>query len=189
MVYVPIIIGSPRKSGNTTILAREAGRGLAESNIAVEEFHLNELVFSGCQACYACKQEDNITCVRNDDMQRMYDALDKADGVILASPIYFGGVTGQTKNWLDRLFPYISMDLGSHLHDRIPISCIYTQNQPDATLFTGSMDSLEFALNLIGFTIRDRLIAPDLDAAFKPMATEKKDLMKQAYQIGTNLIK
>lgn len=188
MMYVPIILGSPRKSGNTAILAQEAGRGLAECNCTSEIFYLNDLTFSGCQACYACKQEDNITCIRNDDMQRLYHAINRADGVILASPIYFGGVTGQTKNWLDRLFPYISMELGSHLHDRIPISCIYTQNQPDISLFTGSMDTFEFALHLIGFSIRKRMIAPDLDTGRKPMVTGNQTLMKQAYEIGKNLI-
>lgn len=188
MSYVPIIIGSPRKSGNTTILALEAERGLHEQSITTETFFLNDLVFSGCQACYACKKEDTRSCVRNDEMQGIYHAIDNADGVIVASPIYFGGVTGQTKLWLDRLFPYIAMDLGTRLHAKIPISCIYSQNQPDANLFTGSMETFEFALHLIGFTIRDRLIAPDLDTGIKPMVTEHGSLMKQAKEIGRNLL-
>ncbi|MFH0968089.1 MAG: flavodoxin family protein [Methanobacteriota archaeon] len=188
MTYVPIIIGSPRKGGDTHTLTKEVEKGLSSRGISSEFFFLNEMTFSGCQACYACKQEENIKCTRNDDMQACYDAIDHADGLIIATPIYFGGVTGQTKLWLDRLFPYLSLDLGSHLPFKIPVSAIYTQNQPDTTLFIGAMDSLEYMLGILGFDMRDRLIAPNLDAGRKPRVSEYPDLMQNAYQIGKNLI-
>lgn len=189
MTYVPIFVGSPRKSGNTALLAKETGKGLMSKGFSTEMIFLNELAISGCQACYACKQKGNISCTCKDDMQRVYEAIEKSDGVIIASPIYFGGVTAQTKLWLDRLFPYITMELGSHLPKKIPLSCIYTQNQPDETLFTGAMNAFEYALSLIGFSIKDRLIGSDLDAGIKPMATQNYSLMTNAYQIGTNLIR
>jgi len=188
MTYVPIIIGSPRKGGDTYTLAQEVEKGLASRNISSEYFFLNEMTFSGCQACYACKQEDNIRCTRSDDMQDFYTAIDHADGLIIASPIYFGGVTGQTKLWLDRLFPYLSMSLGSHLPSKIPVSVIYTQNQPDPTLFTEAMNSFEYMLGILGFNLRKRLIAPDLDAGRKPRVSEYPNLMHNAYLIGETLI-
>ncbi|MDD1727928.1 MAG: flavodoxin family protein, partial [Methanospirillum sp.] len=153
-----------------------------------EVIMLNDLSITGCQACYACKQEDTIVCPILDDMQRIYQLIEGADGVIVATPIYFGGVTAQTKLWLDRLFPYLTMDLGSHLPRKIPLSCIYTQNQPDASYFTGAMNTFEFALGLIGFSIKNRVIGVDLDTGNKPMATEYPELMKQAWQVGTDLM-
>lgn len=144
--------------------------------------------FSGCQGCYACKQEESITCPLDDDMKEIYDAIDHADGLIIATPIYFGGVTGQTKLWLDRLFPYITIELGTNLKRKIPVSCIYTQNQPDATFFTGAMNSFEQVLEIIGFDVKDRLVAPDLDRGRKQPVSEKKSVMKKAYQIGYSLI-
>jgi len=188
MTYVPIIIGSPRKSGDTHTLALEVEKGLSSRESSSEFFFLNEMNFSGCQACYACKKEDNIRCTQNDDMQKFYDAIDHADGLIIATPIYFGGVTGQTKLWLDRLFPYLSIDLGSNLPSKIPVSVIYTQNQPDPTLFTGAMDSFEYMLGILGFNVRNRLIAPDLDAGRKPRVSEYPNLIRDAYMIGKNLI-
>jgi multimeric flavodoxin WrbA len=121
-------------------------------------------------------------------MQDIYDVLSRSDGVILATPIYFGGVTGQMKLWLDRLFPYLGIDLSSHLRKKIPLSVIYTQNQPDITLFTGAIDSFEFALSLIGFGIKGRLIAGDLDAGRKPGVFEYPDLIRGAYHLGESLI-
>ncbi len=188
MTFVPIIMGSPRKDGDTSTLAREAERGLSNKEMKTEFFILNEMNFSGCQACYGCKREDNIRCVRNDDMQEIYDTISRADGLIVATPIYFGSVSGQTKLWLDRLFPYLSTDLGSHLPGQIPVSLVYTQNQPDPALFTNAMDSFEYMLHLIGFTIRDRLVAPDLDCGRKPGVREYPHLMQRAYQLGQNLI-
>jgi len=187
MVSVPIFIGSPRK-GNTLIVAQEAEKALHSKGISTEVIMLNDLSIAGCQACYACKQEDNISCPLQDDMQRIYGLIDGADGVIVATPIYFGGVTAQTKLWLDRLFPYLTMDLGSHLPRKIPLTCIYTQNQPDASYFTGAMNAFEFALGLIGFSIKSRVIGVDLDTGNKPMATECPELMKQAWQAGIDLI-
>jgi multimeric flavodoxin WrbA len=189
MSDVPIIIGSPRKDGDTLVLAREAEKGLSGSGLSSEFFFLNEMKFSGCQACYACKQEDNIYCTRNDEMQRFYHAIDHATGLIIATPIYFGGVTGQTKLWLDRLFPYISVNLDILLPSRIPVSVIYTQNQPDPSLFTGAMNSFEYMLGVLGFDLRERLIAPDLDAGRKPRVTEYPLLMQSAFMIGKNLVK
>lgn len=188
MTYVPIIIGSPRKNGDTFSLAKETEKGLSTIGVSSEFFFLNEMTFSGCQACYACKKEDNIKCTRNDEMQIFYDALSHADGLILATPIYFGGVTGQMKLWLDRLFPYLAIDLSNNLPSRIPLSVIYTQNQPDVTLFTGSMDSFEFALRIIGFGVKDRLIAGDLDAGRKPRIEEYPQLMHDAFMLGKTLL-
>lgn len=188
MPYVPVVVGSPRRNGNTSILTGECCRGLASRGISSRTFMLNEMNYSGCQACYGCKRSDSTECVRNDDMRLMYDAIEDADGMIIATPIYFGGVTGQTKLWLDRLFPYLSMELGSHLPKKIPISCIYTQNQPDHSLFISGMDTFEYMLRLLGFDVKQRLIAPNLDFGTKPPVTRYPDCMEQAYQMGRTIL-
>lgn len=188
MTYVPIFIGSPRKSGNTVLIAKETEKGLNSNGITTEIIYLNDLAITGCQACYACKRDGTIACTVKDDMQQVYERIERADGMIIATPIYFGGVTAQTKLMLDRLFPYLSMDLGSHLPNKISLSCIYTQNQPDELLFTGAMKAFEYALGLIGFTIKDRFIGSNLDTGVKPMITDNPALMSQAFQIGKNLI-
>lgn len=187
MAFVPIFVGSPRK-GNTLILALEAQKALKNKGILTEVIMLNDLSITGCQACYACKQEGNLSCPLQDDMQMIYENICRADGVIVATPIYFGGVTAQTKLWLDRLFPYLSMDLGSLLPRKIPLVCIYTQNQPDSSYFTGAMNAFEFALGLIGFSIKNRVLGVDLDSGIKPMATEYPDLMKKAWDAGNDLL-
>ena len=61
-------------------------------------------------------QENNTTtCVLKDDMRKIHQALEDSEGLIVATPIYFAGVTAQTKTWVDRMFPYIDMKLNSRL--------------------------------------------------------------------------
>ena len=188
MKKVTIIIGSPRKNGSTGILAAEARRGLEEQGIRVETIFLNDLKIKGCQACYWCKKNDVADCAVKDDMQMIHRLIQESDGLIVASPIYFSGVTAQTKAWLDRLFPYIGMDLSPKLPRSKKVSFIFTQNQPDARLFESGIRSFMYAVGLSGLTVKAHIVACDLDAGIKPPVTEKTELMDEAYRIGRNLL-
>jgi multimeric flavodoxin WrbA len=107
----------------------------------------------------------------------------------VASPIYFGSVTAQTKVWLDRLFPFIDVKANSFLPQGKKAAFVFTQNQPDPELFLESINSFTSMLNYIGFEIKDRLISYDVDRGHnKPMVTENKEFMKKAYDLGKNLL-
>jgi multimeric flavodoxin WrbA len=108
MKKVLILIGSPRKKGSTAILAAEAAWGLNEHGVETETVFLNDMKIRGCQACYWCKKNDVADCAVKDDMQKLHPLMKECDGMIVASPIYFGGITAQAKAWLDRMFPFIS---------------------------------------------------------------------------------
>ena len=95
------INGSPRKGGNTQVLLAAILEGVADKGGEAETVRLNELDFRPCQNCGGCTKKG--TCVLIDDMTPLYDKLLAADGIIVASPIYFYGVSAQTKTFLDRL--------------------------------------------------------------------------------------
>ena len=183
-----ILIGSPRKKGSTGILAAEAERGLKEQDIETQVLFLNDLKIKGCQACYWCKKNDIADCAVKDDMKKVHQLMKECDGMIVASPIYFGSITAQTKAWLDRLFPYIGMDLSPKLPGSKKISFIFTQNQPDARIFEVPIATFMKMVGLTGLSGKDHLIAYDLDAGFKTPVNERKDFMEKAYQIGCSLL-
>src|SRR5512136_533666 len=174
MKNVLILIGSPRKKGSSAVLAAEAARGLTEQGIETETIFLNDLKIRGCQACYWCKKNDVADCAVKDDMQKLHRLMKECDGMIIASPIYFGGVTAQAKAWLDRMFPYIGIDVTPKMPAGKKVSFIFTQNQPDARLFQGGIDSFIFAVSLSGLTVKDFMIGYDLDAGNKPPVGGKK---------------
>lgn len=183
-----ILIGSPRKKGSTAVLAAEAERGLKETGVETTTLFLNDLKIKGCQACYWCKKNDVADCAVKDDMQKVHQLMKECDGMIVASPIYFGGGTAQAKLWLDRMFPYIGMDLSPKLPKTKKVSFIFTQNQPDARLFESGIGSFMYAVGLSGLSVKDHLIAYDLDAGIKPPVTEKKEFMEKAYRIGKEML-
>jgi multimeric flavodoxin WrbA len=183
-----ILIGSPRKKGSTAILAAEAERGLKEQGVETETLFLNDLKIKGCQACYWCKKNDVTECAVQDDMQTIHRLMKECDGIIVASPIYFAGVTAQTKAWLDRLFPYIGMNLSPKMPGGKKVSFIFTQNQPDIRLFGIPVRTFKQMVGLSGLSVKDHMIACDLDAGIKPPVEENAEFMEEAYRMGRELL-
>jgi len=92
--------GSPRIEGNTDILLKEALKPIYESGNDIRLFKLNFMNIKPCQDCGGCDKTG--ICIINDDMNEIYDAIREADRIILASPIFFFGVSAQAKIMIDR---------------------------------------------------------------------------------------
>ena len=86
------IVGSPRKNGNTELLTRHTLKAIAEEGLDTELVRLAGLDIRPCTACMACKKEE--ICSIEDDLFPIYLKMKKADGIILASPVYYGSATG-----------------------------------------------------------------------------------------------
>lgn len=96
--------GSPRLGGNTDLLVQAALKGIDRALNRVEYFRLNDMDIKPCQNCGGCTE--TRVCVVKDKMQQIYPAIRKADRIILASPIYFSGLSAQTKIMIDRCQPF-----------------------------------------------------------------------------------
>ena len=94
------VYGSPRKGGNTDALLDSALKGVQSTGGGIKKIYVRDLKISGCSSCYGC--EKTGICIIKDDMQEIYPLLDEADAVILASPIFFYGMTSQIKSLIDR---------------------------------------------------------------------------------------
>lgn len=92
--------GSPRIDGNTEILLNEAIKGIKEEGHDVRIFTLNSMDIEPCQDCGGC--EETGECIIDDDMSEIYAAIRDADRIILASPIFFFGLSAQAKTMIDR---------------------------------------------------------------------------------------
>jgi multimeric flavodoxin WrbA len=184
MKKVVILFGSPRKNSNTYILTKEMQRGLTDQKVESHIFYLNDMNIKGCQACYYCKSNNIPECAIKDDMQLIYKAMKEADGIIVATPIYFGDVTAQTKIWLDRQFSFIDMNVNSLIPKGKKASFIFTQNQPDPTVFVEHTTMFKQMVGFLGFEIKDTLLASNIDKDYKPMVSENKKVMNDAYELG-----
>jgi multimeric flavodoxin WrbA len=102
---VTAINGSPRAEGNTYHALARIGERLKASGIDFEILHIGGQEIRGCIGCGSCGKRRDGTCVFGDDpvngaIERMRDS----DGLVLASPVYYSGVPGTMKSFLDRAF-------------------------------------------------------------------------------------
>jgi len=95
--------GSSRKDGNTAIMIRWVFGELEKEGIETELYQMKGKKINGCIACFKCMQNKNQRCsVENDVLNECIEKMVEADGVLLASPVYFADVTPQIKSLMDR---------------------------------------------------------------------------------------
>ncbi|UCD65529.1 MAG: flavodoxin family protein [Deltaproteobacteria bacterium] len=97
---VLVFLGSPRKKGNSEILTNAMLEGVRQAGGSPEIIRLCDLEISPCISCGGCDKTGK--CVVEDDMIPLLKKIIVTDKVILASPIYFYGITAQAKAFVDR---------------------------------------------------------------------------------------
>lgn len=101
---VVAVNGSPRKNGNVSQMIQIVFQILQEEGIETEEIRVADVNLSGCIDCRMCRRPESrgICVLKGDDFNAWIKKLEAADGIILASPTYVGGVSGQLKCFMDR---------------------------------------------------------------------------------------
>ena len=99
---VLMINGSPRKNGNTSIALGEMERIFQEEGIQVETVQLGAQDTRGCIACLSCKKKGR--CVFDDLVNQTAPKFEAADGLVIATPVYFASANGSLISFIDRLF-------------------------------------------------------------------------------------
>lgn len=97
---VLVISGSYRKGGNSDTLCDEFIKGATASGNNIEKINLREKKIEFCTGCYACQNTGK--CIQKDDVQEILDKMEKADVIVMATPIYFYTMCGQMKTLIDR---------------------------------------------------------------------------------------
>lgn len=109
--------GSPRKNGNTADALRLVFLELEKAGIETEMIHVGAEKLRGCMACHACVKSQDECCVFKDDpVNEWIQKMKEADGILFGSPVYFSGVAGTMKNFLDRAFFVSSVNGGLFRH-------------------------------------------------------------------------
>ena len=201
--------GSPRPKGNTAQLLQKALEGARSIGAKTELIHISKLKMTGCTGCYACKKKGTSygKCILKDDMTPLYAKIEKADAIIFGSPVYMCAMTPELKMVIDRLFPYLTMNLGSLLNKDKKTALVFTQNQINASLFEWHFNMTAFIINAVGFQKPEILLSvntigykeSDLDKLvgennikihkdkLKYKAETWNDDMEKAYRLGQNL--
>ncbi len=115
------INGSPKNQGNTNRILEVVGAELQTKQIDFEILHVGNKIIRGCTACGICKKNKDKKCSMSDDLNSYIPKLIEADGIILGSPVYYSGIAGTMKSFLDRLF-YVSGANGNFFRHKVGAS-------------------------------------------------------------------
>ncbi|MDE7333067.1 MAG: flavodoxin family protein [Lachnospiraceae bacterium] len=99
-----VLNGSPRAKGNTKQMIDAFREGAEVAGHTVDVVDVCKMKIGGCLACEYCHTREKGICVQKDDMQVVYNFLKKAEMLVIASPIYYHGISGQLKCVIDRFY-------------------------------------------------------------------------------------
>jgi multimeric flavodoxin WrbA len=144
------ILGSPRSKSNSAAIARAILQRAGELGAETREFVLNKLEFKGCQACETCKTKLDH-CVLKDDLTQALEAVKEADAVVMASPNYFGEVSGQFKSFFDRTYSFLGADFSSRVQPGKSSVFVFAQGQPSVEMYADVYPRYEMWMKRYGF--------------------------------------
>ena len=184
------IFGSPRKGGNTDTLLEETLKGAEKEGAEVERLHLTEFTITPCKECHGCDRTGE--CVILDDMQKIYPKLLDADVIILASPIFFYGISAWAKAFVDRCQAlwsrkYLVKDrsLGKEGKRRkgFFISVGATKGE---RVFEGAILTTKYFFDVINAEYVGELVFRGIDA--KGDILKHPEALQQAFEVGKRLV-
>lgn len=118
------INGSPNKKGNTFHALNEMGKVFGEEGIEFEILQTGHMDIHGCIGCGGCVKNRDEKCVLPDDgVNELIQRIKKADGIVFGSPVYYSGIPGTLKSFLDRLF-YVAGVNGSLFRHKVGASVV-----------------------------------------------------------------
>ncbi len=183
------ISGSPRRGGNTDLLLAEVLRGAESNGALVKTIVLSELDIAPCDHNDDCLVAGE--CSTQDDMQPIYRELERADRLVLASPIHFMGVTAQMKAMIDRCQALWARKYKLNkppLGDRRERKGLFISvgGRSKANQFGPALATVKSLFYTLDIAYADELLFSGIDK--KGVIARHPDALKQAYLAGQRLI-
>jgi multimeric flavodoxin WrbA len=182
---VLVILGSPRRKGNSATLAAQISQGARSAGAKVETVYLQALKISPCRGCDTCKKDDTKGCAVKDDMQEIYPKLIDADAWVIASPVYWFTMSAQTKIFMDRCYALTAYAQNPFAGKRIAIAMSYGDADP---VRSGCVNALRTFQDAYRYT-KSRIVGMVYGSATKAGEIETdKALMQEAQELGKRLV-
>ena len=173
-----VLSGSPRKGGNTDLLVDAFVKGASPKH-HVEVVSVHDYKINPCMGCNACFRREDHNCCQKDDMQIVYEKMAKAEMLVIASPVYFYGLSAQLKTVIDRFHNPIRDTF--HIH-KMALLLVGAASLPE--LFDSILTQYKLCLNF--FKLQD--MGQVLVRSAKDKGDVKNgDSLKQAFELGQSI--
>ncbi|TBV83298.1 MAG: flavodoxin family protein [Desulfobulbaceae bacterium] len=184
--------GSPRRQGNTTTLLAALGKGVDDGQGDLEIIRLGDLAIHPCTSCGGCDLSG--CCILEDDMTAIYPKILAADRVVLASPIYFYGITAQAKALVDRTQALwnrqrlqVALDDARRSDPRRRGVLLAVAATKGAKVFDGAILTAKYAFNAMGLAYGGALLIRGLEGPDD--AGRNHDALRRAEEFGYTLVR
>lgn len=181
---VLILNGSPRKRGNSVLLAEQVAAGARAAGASVESFFLHRMDIQPCNACDACHEADEAGCTIQDDMQSLYPKLRRADALVVASPIYWFTMNAQTKLFIDRCYALEGSQGNALAGKQIGIVLTYGDSDPFNSGAVNALRTFQDICRYIGAEIAGFVYG---SASEEGEVQNQPELLAKAYRLGQRL--
>jgi multimeric flavodoxin WrbA len=182
---VLILTASPRKNGNSTVLALKAAEGVKAEGGEADVVPIGNLKIAPCNACDSCLVKPEAGCVIKDDMQPLYQKIRDAKGVIFASPVYWFNVSAQMKLFIDR--SYAIQGKGYYAFTGKNVGVILTYADEDV-FASGGINALRSFQDICAYS-KANLVGAVYGSADKAGDVQVSGkLLQKAYDLGKKLI-
>jgi len=180
-----VLLGSPRKNGNSTALANQIIAGAESVGASAEKIFLHGKDISPCQACYACQRPDSKGCAIDDEMQPIYGKLVEAGAWVIASPVYWFSMSAQTKLFLDRCFALAAYKKDAFSGKRIAVAMSFGDEDAFISGCVNALRTFQDSARYVGAN----LVGMVYGSADKPGEIKSNTaLMQQAEALGKKLV-
>jgi multimeric flavodoxin WrbA len=181
---VLIVMGSPRRNGNSASLARQVAAGAREFGAKVESVFLQGLSIRPCTACDACRRKLKKDCIIRDDMKSLYPRLMAADAIVIASPIYWFTISAQTKLFMDRWYALGGEDGYALAGKKFGVVLAYADADPFTSGAVNALRTFQDAFGYIGAELVGTVYG---SAAAAGEIRKNQAVMDAAYELGKKI--
>ncbi|MCR4852615.1 MAG: flavodoxin family protein [Prevotella sp.] len=173
-----ILSGSPRKGGNTDLLIEAFAKGASQKH-KVEVVSVHDYQVKPCMGCNVCFRNEQHTCVQKDDMVLIYEKMANSDMLVIASPVYFYGLSAQLKAVIDRFHNPIR---DSFHVKKMDLLLVGAATLPE--LFDGILSQYQLCLNFFKLEDAGRVLVRGVRDKGDIQHT---DALQKAFNLGLNV--
>lgn len=187
--FVLGLLGSPRSRSTTGVLLERVLAGAAAAGAQTDHIALRELAYSSCRHCGGCNKSGR--CVVPDAIQGVHAKLRAAHHLVLASPIQFSGVSGETKAMIDRAQAFwvatyrLKQPVSEVTGERRGLF-LATCGGNDERVFDWAKHTVKAFFNSTGFRYWDELLEANTDKP--PPMSERADVLAKAEALGRRIV-
>jgi len=182
---VLVLLGSPRKKGNSAILADQISKGAKSGKAKVETIYLHGKNIAPCKACMSCQKKGSKGCSIQDDMQAIYSKLVESDAWVIASPVYWFTMSAQTKIFMDRCFALPAYHQDPFRGKRIAVAMTYGDEDPFVSGCINALRTFQDAYRYTGSSLVGMVYGSAMDAG---EIRSNKKVMQDALALGKILV-